>query len=608
MIFKWKKFKNYRLMTKLIITYTLFTVIPMSLLGYIAYNQYTKSIEEQVGEYIPKVLDQANERINDQVGELRQLPDLLYNSTQVIEVLRKDSYQNKSSLLHDKFLINSYLMNTYINGGNSDILGVFILSKNRLFESSKIPYTGFEQKAIPFGQEMDLQGKQEIIFPSQTTLRFKNNPPYILLMKQITDTENRMNLGTIFIAVELTFIKNIVENLETVNKADIWLMDESGKIIYHTDPAKIGRVNADLIKYPNINGSFKTNTLKENKLISISRSGPNQWILADSVLLKNLTGKTDMVRYGTIIVFIVVVLLSIVFSLFLAWNVSRPIHRLSRLMKKVEKGNFDVDLPIESTDEVGVLAKSFNSMVLEIKDLIKQNYHIKLQQKEAELYALQSQINPHFMYNTLETIGMAVEEDEEEVVVEMVSLLGRMLRYSISNKEKIVTISQEVQHMKDYLTIQKIRFEDRIDFFVQEGIDTEKYYTPKFILQPIVENALKHGLDNLESVKIEVLISKNSSSLKSKEEAIFTISDNGPGIPESILLELNRYLESDPMGKRDSKFGLINVHGRLIMMFGAQYGLTITSEINKGTVVTISIPLLTKENMRENMDGGGEIE
>lgn len=606
MIFKWKSFKNFRLMTKLIITYTLITVIPISLLGYFAYSQYTKSIEEQVGEYIPKVLDQANERISDRLSEIRQLPDLLYNSSQVIGVLRKDSYQNNSSLLHDKFLVNSYLMNTYINGGNSDILGVFILSKNRFFESSKDSYTGFEKKTLPLGQDLDLKGKQEIIFPSQTTLKFKNNRPYILLMSQITDTENRMNLGTMFIAVDLKFIKHIVENLETVNKADIWLMDKNGQMIYHTDPKYIGKVNKDLLEYPQINGSFRSTSEKESKLFSISRSGPDQWILAHSVLLKNLTGKTDLVRNATIAVFILVVLLSLLFSLFLAWNVSRPIHRLSRLMKKVERGNFDVDLSVESADEVGILAKSFNSMVLEIKDLIKQNYQIKLQQKEAELYALQSQINPHFMYNTLETIGMAVEEGEDETVVEMVSLLGRMLRYSISNKEKTVPIEQEIQHTRDYLTIQKIRFEDRLEFSIHEEIDIKNYITPKFILQPIVENAIKHGLDHQEEFKVDILITDDGKSLGS-QEAIFKIRDNGPGIPEDILSQLNQYLQSDPMGKRDSKFGLINVHGRLIMMFGEQYGLQINSEVHKGTEVIVSIPLITRELHTIDMDGGGEI-
>lgn len=161
--------------------------------------------------------------------------------------------------------------------------------------------------------------------------------------------------------------------------------------------------------------------------------------------------------------------------------------------------------------------------------------------------------------------------------------------------------------MKDYLTIQKIRFEDRIEFFIYEEIDKKNYYTPKFILQPIVENAIKHSLDLHQDFKIEIYITYNSSSLKNREEIIFKIKDNGPGIPEEILSELNKYLESDPMGKRDSKFGLINVHGRLIMIFGEQYGLQIKSEINKGTEVIISIPILTKDKLGEYLDGDEEI-
>ena len=164
MIFKYKEFKNLKLMTKLIVTYIFITVIPMALLGYAAYNQYTKSIEEQVGENIPKLLEQAQERISDYLRDLRQLPDLLYNSGPVIEVLRKDSFQNNSSLLQDKFIVNSYLNKTYRNGGNSDILGVFILSKNRLFESSKVSYSGFESIDLPYGQDMELNGKQAVIF------------------------------------------------------------------------------------------------------------------------------------------------------------------------------------------------------------------------------------------------------------------------------------------------------------------------------------------------------------------------------------------------------------------------------------------------------------
>ncbi|WP_342431268.1 sensor histidine kinase [Neobacillus sp. FSL H8-0543] len=604
MIFRWKKFKNFRLMTKLIVSYFFITVIPLALLGYFAYAQYSKSIEEQVGENIPKLLDQANERIGIYIRDLKQLPYLLYNSAQVIEVLRKDSYQSNSSLLQDTFIVNSYLAKTYSNGGNPDILGVFILSKNRLYESSKVPYTGFESIELPYGQDMELNGKQAIIYPSHTNLKFKNNPPYILLMHQITDTENRQNLGTMFIVVEMSSFQQIIENIKVNDQSELSLMNEYGYIIYHTNPDLIGKLNKELVDYPNINGSFRTTTIEDNRLISISRNGPDEWILEHSVPLKNLTERTDVVRNTTIIVFIIVVILSTIISIFLAWNVARPMNRLTRLMKRVEKGDFDVDLTINTTDEVGILANSFNSMVLEIRELIKINYQIKLQQKEAELYALQSQINPHFMYNTLETIGMAVEEGEDDTVVEMVSILGRMLRFSINNKDKVVTVNQEVQHMKDYLTIQKIRFEERIDFYIQEEVNSQSFLTPKFILQPIVENAIKHGLDHQQHFKLEILIKKAPN----KEELIFKVIDNGPGIPEELLEELNWYLASDPMGRRDSKFGLINVHGRIVMMYGQPFGLQLDSKIKQGTEVTIKIPLLTVDIAERSVSGGGTIE
>jgi two-component system, sensor histidine kinase YesM len=470
MIFKWLKFQNYRLRTKLIVSYVLLTVIPMSLLGFIAYSQYTNSIEEQVGEYIPKLLEQANENIENQLEEIRQLPDLLYNSSQVIGVLRKDAHQNQSLLRQDQFIVNSYLSRTYINGSNPDILGVFILSKNRIYESVKVPYSNFklEGQTLPYGQNLDFQGKEEmIILPHQTTLQFEENRPYILLMRQLTDFENRTNLGTIFIAVDVTFLKSVITKLNVDNKADLWMVDETGRIIYHTNEKLIGTVDEEFISYPKINGSFRTKAEENNRLISLNQLSHSQWTLVHSVLVKNLTGKTDLVRNVTIIVFIFFVVISTGISIVVAMNVSSPINQLMRRMKKVEKGNFDVDLSVNTKEEVGMLSNSFNSMVFEIRKLIREKYQIELKQKEAELYALQAQINPHFMYNTLETIAMAVEDDEKDTVVEMVTLLGRMLRFSISNKDSFVPISKELLHTQDYLTIQKIRFEDKVDFTIQ---------------------------------------------------------------------------------------------------------------------------------------------
>ncbi len=581
------------------IGYIILTVIPISLLGYILYSQYTHSIEEQVGEYIPKLLEQANQNIDNQLNEIKQLPDSLYNSSQIIEVLRKDSYQSKSNLLKDTFNVNSYLSSSFLNGGYSGILGVFIQSKNRLFSSTKIPYSGLrlEPSSLPYGQDLDLKGQTQTILPYQTSLEFEGNPPYILFMRQLRDYENQENLGTILIAIDLSIFDNTLNTLKEENDSTIWITDEGGRITYHTDPALIGEVDHNLSNYPDINGSFRTT--HDNQLISVESSQLTNWKLFHSIALSNLTKETNAVRTGSVIAFAIIVVLSVIISIILAWNVSNPLKKLTRLMKEVEKGNFNVDLPVNKMDEVGMLAKSFTSMIQEIDKLIKQNYQIELRQKDAELYALQSQINPHFMYNTLETIGYAVDDEEKEVVIRMVTILGRMLRYSLNNKDKLVPIASEVKNMKDYLTIQKFRFEDRIHFTIQEDVDMYQYYSPKFILQPIIENAIKYGLEELFECHIGIYIYQEADQICIK------IKDNGPGIDENTLVKLKSSLNNDAIAGRDSSFGLINVHTRIAMIFGEQYGLEIHSEVNKGTEVIVKLPVVRDHEIR-NLSGGEE--
>lgn len=271
-------------------------------------------------------------------------------------------------------------------------------------------------------------------------------------------------------------------------------------------------------------------------------------------------------------------------------------------MQEVEKGNLNVEISIHSNDEVGVLAQSFHSMITRIRELIQKNYSIEIRQKNAELYALQSQINPHFMYNTLETISMAVEDGESEMVVDMVTLLGRMLRYSLSNKERLVPIALEVQHIEDYLKIQKFRFEQRLSFQIQEELDCTSYYTPKFILQPIVENSIKYGLEKRRALEVQIIVKEILSTDKSKD-ILFIIRDNGPGISNDILESLQDKLQSDPMGERESGFGILNVHARIMMMFGKQYEIKVKSLLDQGTEVSIQIPLISKGEVNHYAKG-----
>ncbi len=569
----------------------------MGLLGVLAYYEYTKSIEEKVGEYIPKLLKQANNNLENNLGELERLPELIYSSSDVMSVLRDSSYKNQSELHRDQFVVESFLTNTYL-GNSSEILGAFLLSKNRSFVSTRIPYQGFNlgNQSLPYGEEHDLGEKIELILPKQASLKFEGNPPYLLIMKQVTDFDNRKSLGTLFLAVKLSFIKNVLADLEEEKNATMWVMDENGQVIFHTDPSKIGSVFSEINDYPLNYGSFQIETAHKKTLISVNKSAKHKWILVHSIPLKHLTMGTDMVRNVIVLAFFTLVIITSLISVFLAWSVTKPIKKLGHIMQEVKQGNLHVSIPIYSNDEVGVLAQSFDSMLTEIRDLIRKNYSIEIRQKNAELYALQSQINPHFMYNTLQTINMAVEDGESETVVEMVTLLGRMLRYSLSNKERLVPISQEVDHIQDYLKIQKYRFEERLTYSVNTELDSGSYFTPKFILQPLVENSIKYGLEKRKGLNIEINV-KQILNKYGNQDILFTVRDNGPGINEEKLAELNSKLKSDPMGKRESGFGILNVHARVMMMFGDHYELQVHSSLEEGTEVTIQTPAIRRSEV-----------
>lgn len=585
-----------RLGSKLIITYLLLTVIPMALLGYLSYHQYTKSLKLQFAEYLPGYLSLASSNIEKQLDEIMNMSELIYSSTDIVKILRKGelAVQNRSEQQQDRFIVNGYLSRMYINGNQPDIIGVFVEANGELYHSTRHAISNTDLQAIrklaveelPFSER---RRNAVIILPGELDVQFEGAPPFLLIKKPIPDFDNRRHLGTMFIALKLHFMHAILAEIESKFRANVWVMSASGRVIYHNNENMIGR-SVEIDQYPIYNGSFQADTPEQSNLISVHQMSQFGWLLAHSIPLKALTERTDLVKNVTILIFIIFVVISSLLSIFAALNVSRPIKKLSTLMRNVERGNFHVDLQIRTGDEIGLLARSFNSMVTTIRELIEKNYFIEIKQREAELYALQAQINPHFMYNTLESIGAAVEEGESETVVQMVTVLGRMLRFSLNNESKLVRISEEVQHVRDYLTIQTFRFEERVRFTIQASIETEQWFCPKFILQPIVENSIQYGLEFRKGVHIHINVSKEFGAGSGEDDIVFRIRDDGPGIEAERLSQLRAMLKGGQMLQGVKGVGLKNVHSRIGILFGEDYGLQLDSIEGKGTEIIIRIP------------------
>lgn len=265
--------------------------------------------------------------------------------------------------------------------------------------------------------------------------------------------------------------------------------------------------------------------------------------------------------------------------------VTKPLRKLNEAINDVSEGNFDQQVEVLTHDEVGEVAECFNRMVLAIKELIDKNYVITLQEKESELAALQAQINPHFLYNTLDSLYWQAMEQDNEEIAESILALSQLFRLVLSQGKREVTVGQETELVSRYLQIQQMRFSRRLQYevTVEDAVKQEKI--PKLILQPFVENAIVHGFENVSTCcKVTV------TAAQRKNRMHFEITDTGIGMSQSQIDEI---WEEEPDAYRKQRIGryaIKNIRERLERRYKEDFILEIKSEVGKGTTVILELP------------------
>ena len=256
-------------------------------------------------------------------------------------------------------------------------------------------------------------------------------------------------------------------------------------------------------------------------------------------------------------------------------------------MEKAQIGNFDIQVHTKQKDEIGSLIQSYNFMLGEIKRLIHVVTEEKMAQKTAELNALQAQINPHFLYNTLDTINWMLLARGEDDISDLIVRLGELLKYSISGANTLVPLQEEVRYIRNYLEIQKCRMEERLEYAISIEEACNVYPCPKLLLQPLVENAIKHGLEPLvRGGKVCIIAVIDQGELK------ITVIDDGQGMEAEKIQDI----------LLDKRVGLKNVEKRIKLIYGQSYGLRIHSQKNNGTTVEIHLPLIVEGVFHEDYD------
>ena len=542
------------------------------------------SIFENSSEYTHTIIQQMNQNIDSYIDYMENIAYLISSSEDVQDYLFDDEIDNEGRYR----ILNQF---ETILDSRSDIRNVGIISKNGrmlINDGKKSVNSDLDLNT----QEWYTQALDSPEGPMLTSSHVQHiisgeRPWVITLSRGIRDREGSGEKeGVFFIDLNYSAISELCDQSTVGTKGYAFILDARGNIVYHPQQQQLYNElqteNISLIMDTE-DDTVLTGTGSNGKLYSISRSDKTGWTVVDCTNVRELLSKSRQAQSIYVLTAVILVIVALLFSRFMARSITLPIQKLRDSMEKVQEGDFSVsDVVVDSDNEIGSLTKSFDVMTHRIQELMEQNVHEQEEKRKSELKALQSQINPHFLYNTLDSIIWMAEGKKYEEVVLMTASLARLLRQSISNEDEVVPIANEVEYAKGYLTIQKMRYKDKLEF--QIDVDPSILHIPliKLVLQPIIENAIYHGLKYKESKGLLII-----KGFMKDGNAVLQVIDDGVGMSEDTLAHI---YDRHKVNYHSNGVGVYNVQKRLKLYYGEDYGITYESAEGKGTAATITIP------------------
>ncbi|WP_105616865.1 sensor histidine kinase [Vallitalea okinawensis] len=440
-----------------------------------------------------------------------------------------------------------------------------------------------------FSQEIVIENILQNYHSFYWTSGIQENYDDIYLMKKLSHWDTGKQLGIITMVMDMEVFTDLYLDMEKEFSSTNYLVDSTGTIVAHSNPELIGTtLDAEMERMINLGDSSEYYNV-DGHLIAFQEA-KNGWVYISSIPMEYITREIDNAWTSSFLIIIIGILLATLVFFIYTRRISRNMGILISKMLKVEEGDMEISEKIESNDEIGLIDNYFNRMVEKLNRLIRKNYVQKLEKREAELSALQFQINPHFLYNTLESISAIGSVYGSHEISQISQKLGQMLRYSINiNSSEFVTLTKEIQHIENYFFIQEVRFEDRFKVFYDIDPHVKDAKVLKLILQPIVENIIQHGLSDEDEGIIAIVAEWCDKNL------IIKISDDGKGMSNEQVKQLNDYINEDTdkilTGYKKS-VGMRNVNLRIKLAYGEEYGLHVTSQEGIGTHVTFTLPLI----------------
>jgi two-component system sensor histidine kinase YesM len=547
-----------------------------------------KNISQTVGlfDLLLQGYDSVTKSLNSNYEMLRLIEDREANKDPAVSVINERTITNIMGAIYYS---------------RDDIVGIHVITKagknynyeRRFAGVIDANYTSSDwyQKLLESSGEMVWLG----LFQGSVINRFQDEQLFIFGRKLYDLTDHRM-IGVMLIETNPAPILAALSNVTISPNSRVYIVDREDRLIVSSA--------SEQVKPPSLNGLPRPQTSQiivdnqANQLVVAAKAKMSDWTILGLTPKEDINAEVVKSREYLYVVIVVLVILSTALAVLISRNISSPLKLLIREMKQVEMGNFKGSVTVNSFEEINSLVSSFNRMVKRMDELIERITIASISEKNAELQALQSQVNPHFLYNTLDMIYWMLDERENDRLGRVILALSHMFRYSSDWEEASkTTLRQELDQMRHYMTIIENRLQGRVSAEVNVAPEWLDVPLPKMTIQPIIENAVKYGLEPL-SHKGDLRVSTKVS----EQELWIVIEDNGIGMEESVLNRLREMLREDTASihnpasyrKLSRGIGLTNVHRRIALMFGDSYGLSIHSTQGEGTTVVIAIPLPRK--------------
>lgn len=583
--------RNMKIFYKLMWYIIFIGMIPIITFSISSYKNTHNQVEHQLFQSSEQLFNKYIDGIQFKLNVYENLTWGIIVNDSVQKILSEaDRWQQKDvNKVHEKISKNIDIM--YKSKRVNGIYNIMLYSLDPNF-----PRDGHSVSNIsmiseePWGNKMNIDSKEMTTFFYEVPTLDDN---IVSIVRPIIDiaSENWNIIGLLKIDILDRELFGLNKKTDNDYKNSLYIIDDENKLVYYEGDLQYKEDGLKTINSLHTENNTLTyrQVLQNKDVVFYKKVNRYNWrvffVTHYSSIYEVIENETkSIVIYGIIVTFLVI-LITILFSK----KFSSRIQVLYKKMLKVQKGDLEITENVIGEDEIGELDNYFNGSIEKIKSLIRENYIEKIEKREAELVALQFQINPHFLYNTLESINYIAEIYDCNEISIMSQKLGEMFRYSLNkDSEEFVMFYQEENHIRNYIDIQNIRFDDKYSIITNVSEEIKKYKILKFILQPIVENAIKYGFRNREkgTIKIEAEVVE--------KYLMMTVTDDGIGISEEMLSEINEFINDMSFNldqTRGKSIGLRNVNLRIKMTCGDEYGIEIKSVIGKGTKVIYKLPI-----------------